>query len=115
MQTGSVSNLVGDVGASVTDVSVHLAHDTNVLIAVEERVLFLSLHAHAAGAAVGRLVGLEAGVGEHHDEPLGVLVGRWDGHVLLGDELGQCRRRERLGACHGYVVVRHVESLKLNQ
>lgn len=115
MQTGSVSNLVSDIGASITDVSVHLAHDTNVLIAVEERVLLLSLHAHAAGAAVGGLVGLEAGVGEHHDEPLGVLVGRWNGHVLLCDELREGRRRERLGACHGYVVVRHVESVKLNE
>lgn len=94
MQTGSVSNLVSNVGASVTDVSVHLAHDANVLIAVEKRVLFLSLRAHATGAAVGRLVGLEAGIGEHHDEPLGVLVGWWDGHVLLRDELWECRRRE---------------------
>lgn len=115
MQTGSVSNLVSNVGASVTDISVHLAHDTNVLIAIEERVFFLSLHAHAARAAVGRLVGLEAGVGEYHDKPLRILVGRWDGHVLLSDELGQCRRRERLGACHGHVVVRLVENLKLTQ
>lgn len=110
MQTGSVSNLVSDIGASVTDVSVHLTHNTNVFIAVEERVLLLALRTHAAGAVRG-LVGLEAGIGEHHDEPLGVLVGRRDGHVLLCDELGEGRRRERLGACHGYVVVRHVESV----
>ena len=94
MQTGSVSNLVGDIRASVTDVSVHLPHDANVFIAVEERVLFLSLHAQAARAAMGRLVCLEAGIGEHNNESLGVLVGRWDGHVLLCNELRERRRRE---------------------
>lgn len=41
-----------DVGSCFGDVAVHLAHDTNVLIAVEKRVLVLALDAHMAGSRV---------------------------------------------------------------
>ncbi len=83
-----------DVGPGIANVPVHLAHDANVLIAVEKRVLFLPLHAHAAGAAVRGLVGFEAGIGEDDNQPLRVLVGGRDGRVLFGHQLGQRRGRE---------------------
>lgn len=40
------SNLVCNVGSCFGDVAVHLAHDANVLVAVQERVLVLTLDAH---------------------------------------------------------------------
>lgn len=78
-----------NVGSRVADVTVHLSHNTDVLVAVEQRVLVLALHAHAAGtaAAVRGLVGLEAGIGEHHDKPRCIFVACSDGNVLLGNKL----------------------------
>ncbi len=97
---GRTTHLMRNVGSRVADVTVHLAHDTDVFVTVEERVLVLALHAHAAStAAMGGLVGLEARIGEHDDKPLGVLVAGSDGDVLFGDELGEGGRRKRLGAC----------------
>jgi hypothetical protein len=46
------SNLVCDVGSCFGDVTVHLAHDADVLVAVEEGVLLLALDAHVAGPRV---------------------------------------------------------------
>ena len=57
-----MSNLVSDIWPSVANISVHLSHDTNVLIAIQERVLFLALYAHASRSAMESLVGLEAGM-----------------------------------------------------
>ena len=94
--------LVGDIWAGIADVATHLAHDSNVLVTVEQRVLFLSLCAGSAivatTTAAGKdgLVGLETGVGEHDDQSLGVLVGRGNGDMLLCDELRQGWRREGL-------------------
>lgn len=93
------SHLVGDIRAGITDVSVHLPHDTNVLIAVEQRVLVVALHAHAAATTVRSLVGLETGIGEDDNEPLRVLVALCDGQLLLSYELRQGGRRKRLRAC----------------
>lgn len=76
-------DLVRDVGARVADVSIHLAHHTDVLIAVEERVLVLAVDASAAGATMRGLVSLEAGIGQDHNEPLRVLVGGRNRDVLL--------------------------------
>lgn len=92
---------MGDVRSSITDVTVHLAHDTDVLVAVEERVLLLAVGTEAAGAtAVRGLVRLEAGIGEDDNESLGVLVRMRNGDVLFGNELRKGRRREGLGAWH---------------
>lgn len=99
---------MGNIGAGVANIPVHLAHDANVLVAVEKRVLVLSLDSSAADAAMRRLVGFEAGIRKNDDESLGVLVGRRNRHVLLGHELRQRRRRQRLGPCHGGVGVRHL-------
>jgi 16S rRNA A1518/A1519 N6-dimethyltransferase RsmA/KsgA/DIM1 with predicted DNA glycosylase/AP lyase activity len=70
MQTGSIteteedmsSNLVSDVGSGIANISVHLAHDADVLVAVEQGVLLVSDRAHSA-SSVRSLVGFEAGVG----------------------------------------------------
>lgn len=86
--------LVCDIGTSVRDVAVHLAHDTNVLVAVEQRVLVIL---HAIPAAVRGLIRLQAGVREHDDQALGVLVILRDRDMLLGDELRESGRRKRLG------------------
>ena len=91
-------DLVSDVGSSITDITVHLAHDTNVLVAVEQRVLLVSDGAHPA-CGVRSLVRLEAGIGEDYDEPLRVLVVRSNGNVLLCHQLGEGGRRQRLGSC----------------
>jgi hypothetical protein len=82
---------MGNVGSRVADIAVHLAHDTNVFIAIKQRILILALHAHAAGtaaAAIGCFVCLEAGIGQHYDKSLGVLVAGGDGNILFSDELG---------------------------
>lgn len=87
---------MGDIGSGITDIPIHLAHDTDVLVAVEQRVLVLAVHAIAAGAAVRRLVRLQTGIGQDDDETLGVFVGGWDRRVLFRDQLGERRRRKRL-------------------
>lgn len=65
-----MSDLVGDIRTGITDISVHLAHDADVFVTVEERVLLLALNTVPAGSSVRGLVGLEAGIAEHHNEPL---------------------------------------------
>ena len=89
----SVSYLVGDVGSCIADVAVHLAHDSNVLVAVQQRVLLL---ARATSSAMRCLVRLEARIGEHDDQALGVLVRGRNGVSLLGNELRQRWRRQGL-------------------
>lgn len=79
----NATHLVGDVRAGVADVAVHLAHDADVLVAVQQRVLLIL----AVAATVGGLVGFEAGVGEDDDEALGVLVAAGDGAALLRHQL----------------------------
>lgn len=59
---------MGNIWSSIADVSVHLAQDAYVLIAIEKRVLVLAVHASAAGAPMRRLVGFETGIGEDDDE-----------------------------------------------
>lgn len=93
------SHLVGDIRAGITNVSVHLPHDTNVLVAVEQRILVVALHAHAATATVRCLISLETGIGEDDNESLRVLVALCDGQLLLSYELRQGGRRKRLRAC----------------
>ena len=89
-----------NIGASIADIPVHLTHDANVLVAVQQRVLLVVVLRTAAGAGasgVGGFVGLEAGICENDDKALRVFVGGGDGDVLLSDELGEGRRRQGLG------------------
>jgi len=102
---------VGDVRARVGNVAIHLAHDADVLVAVEQRVLVVL---HAIAAAVRGLVGLETGIGEDDDQALGILVVGCDGYVLLGDELWEGGWWERLclSACSsGGRLVSHCKDL----
>lgn len=84
---------MGDVRTSITDIAVHLAHDANVFIAVQQRV-FVILHSISTMCG---LVGLQAGVGQDDNEALGILIGGRDGDGLFGDELRQRWRWKRLG------------------
>lgn len=97
---------MGDVGAGIADVAVHLAHDANVLVAVEQRVLVIF---GAISAAVCSFVCLETRVGQHDDEALGVFIGRGYGVRLLSDEPRQRGRRQRLRlrSCGGGHLVSH--------
>ena len=52
---------MSDVWSSIADVTVHLSHDTNMLITVEQRVLVVF---DAIASAVRRFVGLKARVGQ---------------------------------------------------
>ena len=80
-----VTNLMGDVGSCIADVSVHLSHHTNMLIAIQQRVLVL-LHTIASHTMRG-LVCLKACIRQHDDQSLGVFVAAGDGHMLLGHQL----------------------------
>ena len=91
------SNLVSDIRPCVTDVTIHFAHDTDVLVTVQQRVFLLALTAWSVATKAG-LVGLEAGIGEDDDQSLRVFVGGWYGDMLFGDELWERRRRKRLGS-----------------
>jgi hypothetical protein len=83
---------VGDIGSSLADITVHLAHDTDVLVTVQQRVLLI-----LATTTGGRPVGFQTGVGEDDDQTLGVLVVCWNGDMLLRNELRQLGRGARLG------------------
>lgn len=76
---------MSDVRPRITDITVHLPHDTNMLITVQQRILVVF---YATAAAMRGFVRLKAGVGQHDNQTLGILIGGGDGHVLLGDELG---------------------------
>lgn len=93
----SVSDLVGDVWSSITDIATHLAHDSDVLVTVQERVLLLAL---CAGSAISTcedcLVGFETGIGEDDNQSFGVFIGGWDWDMLLCHELREGWRRKRL-------------------
>ena len=89
-----VTNLMGDVGSCIADVSVHLSHHTNMLIAIQQRVLVL-LHTIASHPMRG-LVRLKACIRQHDDQSLGVFVAAGDGHMLLGHQLWKTGRRQRL-------------------
>ena len=52
---------MGYIWTSITDVTIHLPHHANMLVAVEQREFFI-LHC-AAPTAVGSLVGLETCIG----------------------------------------------------
>jgi hypothetical protein len=74
-------NLMRDIGAGVTDVSIHLPHHSNMLVAIQERVFFISCS--TASTSMSGSVRLEAGVRQYDDQPLRVLVICWDRNMLL--------------------------------
>lgn len=74
-----------DIWPSVADISAHLSHDSNVLVAVQEREFFI-LSTRFAG--VGSFVGLETRIRQDDDQSLGVFISGSDRSVLLRDHLG---------------------------
>lgn len=74
-------NLMRDIWAGVTDVSIHFPHNSNVLVAIQERVFFISCS--AASISMSGSVRLEAGIRQYDDQPLRVLVICWDRNMLL--------------------------------
>lgn len=60
--------LMCNVGSGIADVTIHLAHDADVLIAVQEREFLVARRAaRPATATMGRFVGLQAGIRQHDD------------------------------------------------
>lgn len=86
---------MGDIRTGLANVAVHLAHDTNMLVTVQQRILLIATR--TAASAVGSPVSLQAGIGENDNQTLGVLVLGRDGNVLLSHKLGQLGRRAGLG------------------
>lgn len=87
---------MGDVGAGLADIAAHLAHNANVVIAVQQIELVLAAASTTTTHAVRGLVGLEGRGAQHDNQALGVLVAAGDGLMLLGHELGQVGRGQRL-------------------
>lgn len=51
-----------DVWSCIADVAVHLPHNTYMLIAVEERILLLSVEASAVDTSLNSLVRFKASI-----------------------------------------------------
>lgn len=86
------SHLMCDIRSSVTDVAIHLPHYTDMLVAVEQ-CIFVVPPSRTSTRAVGRLVRLQTGVRQDHDQSLGVLVTGGDRNMLFCDESGELWRR----------------------
>lgn len=81
---------MGNVGSGIADVAVHLAHDPDMLVAVQQRVLFISTrHAWSGWRAMRGLVSFETSIREHDDQALGALIGRWNWDMLVCSESWQ--------------------------
>jgi hypothetical protein len=78
--------LVRDIWSGIADVAVHLAHDTDMLVTIEERVLLVTLLTWSA-ATMGSLVSLETRIGQNYNQSLCVLVRAGDWDMLLSNEL----------------------------
>lgn len=89
--------LVGNIRPSITDVAIHLAHDANMFITIEQRVLLLPLGTRSV-ASIGGFVGFEASIGENNNQSFSIFVGGGDWDMLFCDEFWQVRRWERLGS-----------------
>lgn len=94
---GKVANLMCDIWSGIADIAIHLAHDPNVLVTVQQRVFLLTL-ATWSTATVAGLVCLETGIREDDDQSLCVLIGGGDGNMLFGDELWEGWWREGLSS-----------------
>jgi hypothetical protein len=58
-----------------------------MLIAVEKRILLLSVEAGTVDASLNCLVCLQAGIREYDNQSLGIFVSERDGSLLLSDQL----------------------------
>lgn len=62
-----------DIWSGVTDVPVHLPHDSNMLITIQKRVFFVLYD--AAPAAMRGFVRFETRIGENDNQPLCIFIG----------------------------------------
>jgi len=63
-----VSDLVGNIGPSITDIAVHFSHHSNVLVAIEKGILLVSAgHPRSPRSTVRCFVSLETSIGENDD------------------------------------------------
>ncbi len=83
---------MGNVWTRFADVAIHLPHDADMIIAVEQRVTFLA-HATTSSSAGRSAEGLQARICKDDDQPLGISVMRADGDMLFGDQPRQVWRR----------------------
>lgn len=74
-----------DIWSCFTNVPIHLAHDPNMLVTVQERVLFIL--DNTATTTMRGFVGFETRIGEDNNQPLGIFVGGCYGRVLFGHKL----------------------------
>jgi hypothetical protein len=79
------AHLVCYVWSCLANITAHLPHYTNVIIAVEEIVLVFST-TRTSSRSMALLVRLEGGIAEDDNESLCVLVVACDGHMLLCNE-----------------------------
>jgi hypothetical protein len=93
----SSSNLVSDIWSGIADIAIHLPHDANMFVRIEETILLLSLSTWSIATETG-LVGLETGIGEDNDQALRVFIGGRDRNVLLSRQLREGWRWCRLGS-----------------
>lgn len=89
------ANLMSDIWASVTDVSIHFAHNSNMLITVQQRVFPFVSHM-TCPARVGSFVCFEACIREDNNQSLGVLVGGRYRDMLLSVKFWKLWGRTRL-------------------
>lgn len=87
------TNLMRDIRTSITDIAVHLSHDANVLVAVEQRVLVVL---DTVTPGMHGFVGLEASIGQDDDETLAVLVITGNRNMLFSDQLREAWWWQRL-------------------
>ena len=85
-----------DIWSCFTNVPVHLPHDPNMLITVQERVFFVL--DNAATTAMRGFVRFETRIGEDNNQPLGIFVGGRYGRVLFSHKLWKFRRGAGLGS-----------------
>jgi len=67
------TNLMRDIWSSITDIAVHLPHDTDVFVTVEQRVLLI--FQRATSPTMRCSVGLQASIGQNHYQALGIFIG----------------------------------------
>ena len=93
--TEGPAHLVSNIRPSFANVSAHLSHDSNMLVAVQQGVLVVSSRS-SGGTVGGDLERFKASIGKDDDEALRVLVCGGDDRGLLCNQLGQFWRWLRL-------------------
>lgn len=89
--------LMGYIRSGIADVTIHLAHDANMLIRIQQAIFLLALAAWPVAAEAG-LVSLETCIREDDDQSLRVFIGGWDRSMLLCHQVRKRWRRCRLGS-----------------